>query len=680
MRRLPATVVAVVIVSTFLIPAASPAAATGRIASLVNTIDTSAWAPPSPDPAGVAWWAAKGRLIVVDSEVEEMAIYAGANTFEASTDGTLIRTSTTFPAFSAEPTDVAADANRVLFVDDGLDRVFIVDVGTDGDLGTADDSHTSFSTRTFNSHDPEGLAFGAGIVFVSDGNNRQVYRVDPGSNGLFDGTDDRVSCFDTSVLGMRDPEGVTMHPSTGELYVVSRRDREIAVSTTSGVLTDLIDVATVLPFATQTVRPSGVAVAPASDDASRSDVYIADRRVDNDADPSENDGKVYQVRLDPPSTNLAPVVSGPGPQPVVEGEFVRLQIVAADPNDDPISFSATGLPPGLTVDPVTGVISGTIHSGAASGTPYASTLQAHDGSMTGSRNARWDVAATGAFNTAPTITNPGNRANAEGEAVSLPIVASDPDPGNVLMYSAMGLPPGLWMDCLSGVVSGTIAPGATSGSPYRVRVSVSDQVVPGQLDFSKKWDAVTFTWTVATTAAGLPPTITSFSPASGPVGTTVTIEGTNFTGVTSVAFGGVSAASFTVGSSTRITAVVPPGATTGPISVTNANGTGTSATDFTVTGAVHDRIVKLTLRRHLVARGRVSPPDGFAGCYQEVRVRIQRRVSGTWRAVKATTTNAKGVYRVRIPDRPGRYGAVVPKLVVGDDVCRRARSPVVRHA
>src|SRR3989442_3866148 len=64
------------------------------------------------------------------------------------------------------------------------------------------------------------------------------------------------------------------------------------------------------------------------------------------------------------------------------------------------------------------------------------------------------------------------------------------------------------------------------------------------------------------------PTITSFTPTSGPVGTTVTISGTNFTGATAVTFNGVSAAPFTVTSATAIQDTVPTGATTGPLSVT----------------------------------------------------------------------------------------------------------------
>ncbi|HEY9843090.1 MAG: IPT/TIG domain-containing protein [Candidatus Sericytochromatia bacterium] len=71
-------------------------------------------------------------------------------------------------------------------------------------------------------------------------------------------------------------------------------------------------------------------------------------------------------------------------------------------------------------------------------------------------------------------------------------------------------------------------------------------------------------------------TISSFTPTSGAVGTTVTILGSNFTGIISVKFGGVPA-SFTRVSAQEIRAVVPKGATDGPISIwTEAGGTSTS--------------------------------------------------------------------------------------------------------
>lgn len=78
------------------------------------------------------------------------------------------------------------------------------------------------------------------------------------------------------------------------------------------------------------------------------------------------------------------------------------------------------------------------------------------------------------------------------------------------------------------------------------------------------------------------PTITSFSPPSGPVGTKVTITGTNLSGATKVTFNGT-AAIIKSDTATTIVVHVPTGATTGKIKVKTPSGTAKSATKFTVT-------------------------------------------------------------------------------------------------
>ena len=78
------------------------------------------------------------------------------------------------------------------------------------------------------------------------------------------------------------------------------------------------------------------------------------------------------------------------------------------------------------------------------------------------------------------------------------------------------------------------------------------------------------------------PVISGFVPGSGLPGMSVVISGSGFTGATGVGFNGTAAVSFTVDSDAQVTATVPVGATSGPITVTTGAGTATSVGSFTV--------------------------------------------------------------------------------------------------
>jgi hypothetical protein len=80
----------------------------------------------------------------------------------------------------------------------------------------------------------------------------------------------------------------------------------------------------------------------------------------------------------------------------------------------------------------------------------------------------------------------------------------------------------------------------------------------------------------------VPLVIYTFSPSSGPIGTSVALLGSSFIGTTSVKFGGVNASSFSVVADSQIVARVPTNALSGPISITTPSGTISSSKNFIV--------------------------------------------------------------------------------------------------
>jgi hypothetical protein len=225
---------------------------------------------------------------------------------------------------------------------------------------------------------------------------------------------------------------------------------------------------------------------------------------------------------------------------------------------------------------------------------------------------------------------------------------------------------------------GTAATTFTVNSDTQITATVPAGATTGPIAVTDSEGTATSTTNfVVATAAG--PCIATFTPTSGNPGTVVTITGGAFTGATAVSFGGVAATTFTVDSPTQITATVPASAVTGPITVTTPSGTGTSSSNFTVTGATteHDRAVTLNLKGHLTAKGKVT--SDLDGCTDGVTVKVQRKKNG-WKTVANVSTNDAGKYVADIGDREGKYRALAPALDAGpNDACRKAKSPKEQH-
>ena len=77
-----------------------------------------------------------------------------------------------------------------------------------------------------------------------------------------------------------------------------------------------------------------------------------------------------------------------------EGDTISLAVSASDSNPGATpAFTATGLPPGLSIDTGTGAISGTLAAGTAASGPYSVTVSANDGISTASQSFTWNVSS-----------------------------------------------------------------------------------------------------------------------------------------------------------------------------------------------------------------------------------------------------------------------------------------------
>ncbi len=184
-----------------------------------------------------------------------------------------------------------------------------------------------------------------------------------------------------------------------------------------------------------------------------------------------------------PPANTAPTVVSPGNQTSQTGVAVNLQIQTSDADGDSLSYSATGLPSGLSINANTGRISGT-PTVAGNSTVTITVTDGQD-----SRNARfsWRVNAV-TTNHPPVLTAPANQNGQVGGSVNLSVQASDAD-NDTLIYSATGLPSGLSINSSTGLISGTL----NRAGSYTVTLKVSD---------ASSSTTKTFSWSVIAAPAG----------------------------------------------------------------------------------------------------------------------------------------------------------------------------------
>lgn len=87
---------------------------------------------------------------------------------------------------------------------------------------------------------------------------------------------------------------------------------------------------------------------------------------------------------------ITPTMTQPTGQSSMAGQIVSLSIAANDPNGDPLTYSATELPPGLAIDPTTGVVSGVPTEGGT----FVVTVYVTDGINATSRTFTWVISGS----------------------------------------------------------------------------------------------------------------------------------------------------------------------------------------------------------------------------------------------------------------------------------------------
>ena len=176
----------------------------------------------------------------------------------------------------------------------------------------------------------------------------------------------------------------------------------------------------------------------------------------------------YAIPGSPPTVTTTSAPNGALGQPY------SLQLTETG-GQGPFTWSATGLPPGLTLNAATGLISG-IPSG--SGGTYPVTVTVTDALAQSDSQALTITVPAVAISVH--VTTGGLPPGTEGAAYQLTLTASGGKPPDT--WTITGLPPGLTYDSATGIISGTPAAGSHGDWPVTISVTDTAGAVSGLLD------------------------------------------------------------------------------------------------------------------------------------------------------------------------------------------------------
>ena len=264
----------------------------------------------------------------------------------------------------------------------------------------------------------------------------------------------------------------------------------------------------------------------------------------------------------------APVITSSARATSVVGQAFTYQITATN---NPTTFSATGLPPGLTLNPETGVISGSVNQTGTFGVVLSATNA--NGSAGASLNIQINPLP-------PVITSAASATAAQGQPFSFQVVATN-QPTN---YAATGLPGGLAINSETGLISGS----STLSGSFSIVLLARNNGGTGSQNFTLSVTQSAPTITSATSATGkvnqffnyqitATSSPTSFNATGLPGGLSVNASSGSIAGSPTASgdFMVTLFATNSVGTGSRalMLSISPPAPTlSGPLSVTGAQG------------------------------------------------------------------------------------------------------------
>ena len=131
------------------------------------------------------------------------------------------------------------------------------------------------------------------MPIVSDSTARRIYKIRRGKDRRFGTRDDFICSFEVHRYGFTTAEDIVATRFTHHLLIVSSRQRFILETTMKGALVRKIDLTSVGVKAA-----SGITFAPGTD-GSKSRLYLTDSGVDNNVNPGENDGRLFELKIVP---------------------------------------------------------------------------------------------------------------------------------------------------------------------------------------------------------------------------------------------------------------------------------------------------------------------------------------------------------------------------------------------